>query len=314
MEAWQQVLASVPYAQTIWDALVVIVPLFCLMAYSGLFFLVCAAKITAISRKRSAYEKCSRQMAILGLLLGWLILIGSRVWLYYTQPLRQPGSMENFLLEMSWMLFSMGVLLSSIFYSLRNVLKNMPILHTTIGMISAVQNCVALALILFSTRVGASIHTTTNEALALPELFPSSWDDPLWTCLCYSLPLILAAPGAMAACWLVLRRKKDDYGRDYYNTMVPWCANWARYAWLCLWLLLLVSTGMQIWQEMQKELFDAQEAMIDNARILFWLLPPLLWTCVKRSKPPMKQAWLLFVALVIAAVFMLPFYLELTTV
>lgn len=314
MNSWQQIMAVYPILRTVWDALVIMAPLASLIAYAGIFFLSATARIIAVSRKRSAYNKCSMQLAKLGLILGWTLLVASRVWLYYTQADREAGGMPSFLMEMSWLLFSMGVLLGSIFYSLRNSLKNMPILHVTIGMIAAVQNCVALVAVLFTLRISSAVLSPEAASLALPDLFPSSWDDPLWSALCYTLPLVLAMPGAIAACWLIARRKSDDYGRDYYAAMIPWCAAWARNAWIVLWLLLLVSTGLQIWKGMQAGVFNAQDAMIDNARILVWLLPPVFWTIVKRSAIPVRHSWLLFLAFILAGLFMIPYYLQLTNI
>lgn len=314
MNSWQQIMAAYPLLQTVWDALIIMIPLAVLIAYAGIFFLSATARIISITRKRSAYNKCSIQIAILGLIFGWTLLVGSRVWLYYTQHLHPVGTLETFLLEMSWLFLSIGVLLSSIYFFLRNVLKNMPILHVTLGMISAVQNCISLLIILFTIRFSSTSVTIEANKLALPELFPSNWDDPLWSALCYVLLLVLSLPAAFSSCWLVLRRKRDDFGRDYYNSMLGWCCSWARNAWMSLWCLLLVSTGIQVWQQMQNGIFNTQDAIIDNARILIWLLPPVFWTFVKSSAVPLRQSWLLFVALTGACFFMLPFYLQLTSI
>lgn len=313
MESWQQILAAYPFLRTIWDAVVIIAPLATLIAYAGIFFLSATAKIIAIARRRSAYGKCSTQLAMLGVIAGWVLLAASRVWLYYTQGERPADGIANFLAEMSWIFFSMGVLLSSIYFSLRNVLKNMPVLYATIGMIAAVQNCVALIITLFTLRVAHAAISPDASKLALPDLFPNNWDDPLWSAFCYTLPLILAMAGALACCWLVMRRKKDDYGRDYYNTMLPWCAAWARNAWLLLWLLLLVSTGMQLWPKIGNGVFNAPEALFDNARLVLWLLPPICWTIVKKSAVPLRHSWLVFAALILCGLFMIPYYLQLTS-
>lgn len=310
MESWRQILIAYPLLQDIWNAAIIIIPLATLIAYSGMFFLVSTAKIISVSRKRQAYNKCAMQLAVLGVILGWALLIGSRVWLYYTQHEDITSGIVPFLKEISWIMLSIGVLLGSIFLSLRNVLKNMPVLHVTIGMISAAQNCIALIIVIFTIRATSATLTPEAANLALPELFPSSWDDPLWSAFCYTLPLVLAMPGAIAACWLVIRRKKDDYGRDYYNTMVPWCAAWARNGWLFLWLLLCASTGIQIGIDMRSGVFNAQDAMIDNARILLWLVPVLLWAIVKKSAIPLRHSWLLFVAFILAGLFMMPYYLQ----
>lgn len=314
MNSWQQILAAYPLLQTIWDALTVLAPMATLLAYAGIFFISATAKIIAIAKKRSAFNKCARQLALLGLIMGWILLVTSRIWLYYHQGDHTPDSIEHFIREISWLLFSIGVLLSSIYYSLWGVLKNMPVLHATLGMIGAVQNCVAFVVILFAIRVGSAIASPDTANLALPDFFPSSWDDTLWSAACYALPLLLAMPAAIGACWLVLRRKKEDYGRDYYNAMVPWVTAWARNAWLLLWCMLVFSTGLKLWPEIHSGVFNAGDAILDNARILIWLLPPVLWTIFKCSKFPLRQSWLLFVAMLMAGLFMIPWYLELTLI
>lgn len=314
MSSWQQLLATWPALQTILDCLAIAIPLACLLAYCGIYFLSAAAKIISISRRRSAYDKCSRQSALLGLILGWSLLVGGRVWLYLTPETHAPDSLANFLLEMSWLLFSLGVLFSSIYYCFWRILRNMPVLHSTLGAISAVQNCIALVCVLFTLRFMATFTSPSASAIALPDLFPDAWNDPLWSAACYTVPLIFAMAGAASACWLVIRRKKDDFGRDYYNQMLPWCAAWARNGWAVLWLLLVISTSLRIWLQTKSGVFDSQEGFLDVCRILVWLIPLALWGWVKMSSLPLRQSWALFVAIIFACAFMVPYFLELTTI
>lgn len=312
MSAWQQLFAAYPILQSLWDSLVIMLPMAILLAYCGIFFISSAAKIISIARGRSAYNKCSRQTALLGIIFGWLLLIGSRVWLYYTQPGYTPGSLLSFMLEMSWLLLSLGVLFSTIYYCFWGILKNMPVLHSTIGVISAVQNCIAFVAILFTIRLDAVVAEAETAAISLPSLFPEAWNAPLWSAGCYSIPLIFALSGAFSACWLVSRRQKDDFGRDYYNQMLPWCTAWARNGWALLWLLLLISTSLRIWLQTKEGVFNSQDAILDVAAIMIWLLPVLFWTWVMKSRFPMRQSWALFVALCFAFAFMIPYFLELT--
>lgn len=314
MESWQQILMAYPILQTVWDGLVIVVPLTALLAYSAIFFISAASQIYAISRKRAVYSKCARQIAAAGLILGWGLLVCSRVWLYYTQGQHAPGSLHNFMLEMSWLLLSIGVLLSSVYYCLWGVLKNMPVLLTTIGMIAAIQNTLTLAAALFTVRLSAALTDPQAAQLALPDLFPNAWDDPLVSAACYTIPLMFALAGAIAAIWLILRRKKDDYGRDYYSTFVPWCCRWARNSWVLLWLLLCISSGIQVYQQMQANIWQAEEWIYEGARILLWLLPPLLWTVVIRARVPLRASWAAWLALIIAALFTIPYYLELSLI
>lgn len=312
MNAWQQLLATYPLLQTIQEGLITIIPLACLVAYCGIYFLSATAKIIAVSRRRSAYDKCSRQIALLGLFLGWGLLVGSRIWLYFTRAKYIDGSIESFMLEMSWLLLSLGVLFSTIYYCCWRILKNMPVLHSTLGVISAVQNCIALVCVLFTIRLLAFAPAAVAEELALPTLFPNAWEAPVWSAACYTTPLIFALAGAFCSFWLVMRRKRDDFGRDYYNLMLPWCAAWARNAWLIVWLLLLISTILEIWPGNAAPGFDGSRAIVDGCCMLIWFVPLLLWNLVKKSPVPMRHSWAVFVALLFAIAFMLPYFVEIT--
>lgn len=312
MNSWQQVLATWPFLQTVADWLAIMIPFAALLAYSGIFFISATARIISVSSGRAAYNKCSRQIALPGMITGWLLLIGSRVWIHLNRADFNPEALEGFMLEISWLLLSLGVLFASIYYCCWRLLKNMPVLHSTIGMITAVQNCVAVACALFTSRLLCTLALVRESKFALPDLFPETWDSPVWSAAAYSLPLMLALAGAGAACWLIWRRNKDDFGRDYYSRFLPWCCAWARNAWLVLWLMLAFSTAYGIWTDMQTGGFTNSEALADSCRLLVWLIPLLLWSFVKRSPVPMRHAWAAFAAFILACAFVTPWLLELT--
>lgn len=310
MEGWQQILEAYPWLRTLWDALRVMAPLSALLAFTGLLYISATAKIIGVLRKRSAYGKCARQLAILALLLGWAILAGSRAWLYYAKDPAAAETLPNFMLELSWMLLSLGVLLSSIYFTLWKVLRNMPVLHATIGMISAIQNTLALGAILFTARLLSLPSPAAPGALSAPSLLPEQWDSPLWTACACTLPLLFGMAGSYGSCWLVMRRKRDDFGRDYYNAMLPWCVAWARNAWLVLWAIVASSICWRVWNEWHAGIFDQEAIVTDGLGAFLWFLPLVCWTIVCGSKIALRHRWLLFLGWLIAICFMLPYYLD----
>ena len=314
MNAIHEFLLAYPLLRTSLDIVSVVVPLSVLLAFAGMGFMSATARILSITRRRSSYDKCARQLAVLGLILGWLLLIGGRIWLFFTQDGYTPDSLPSFLVEMSWMLLGIAVLISSLYYALWKALKNMPVLHVTLGVLSGIQGCVAVVSSLAAARFLSALAHPDAAGLTLGDLFLPAWNAPLWSALCYTLPLVLAMPAAFGALWLPLRRTHDDFGRDHYNTMIPWCAGWARNAWCLLWLLLLVSSGLHIWLHWQDGGFSAQDAVVESSRLLLWLIPVLLWTMVRRSAIALRHKLTLLAALLIAVSFMLPYYLEATSV
>lgn len=313
-ELWQQLVTEWPVLTVILDALCIIVPFACLTAYSGIFYLSSTAAILAVTRKRASYRKCARQLAFLGLIIGWALLIGTRVWLYYTAPAREAGSFEAYMLEISWLLFSIGTLLSSIYFFLWNALKNMPVLHVTLGMIAAVQNCIAFVCIVFTVRISAAISLPDAKKFALPDIFPNAWYAPVWTSTAYAVPLLFSMAGAFGVCWLALRRNKDNFGRDHYNAMIPWCAAWAQNAWAILLFLLICSTSLKIWREIQNGNFDEQGAIYDASLLLLWIIPEILWLLARKSRMPLRNRWLLYLALPFAITFILPWFMDITLI
>ena len=118
--------------------------------------------------------------------------------------------------------------------------------------------------------------------------------------------------GAFGACWLALRRKKEDFGRDYYNVMLPWCTSWAQNSWAILLLLLIVSNGLAIWQEIEQGIFNEQQAIYKASYLLLWIIPELLWILTNKSRMPLRNRWLLYIALPLAMTFTLPWFMDIT--
>lgn len=199
MNAVHEFLLANPLLQTGLEIISVVIPLAALLAFAGMGFMSGTARILSITRRRSSYDKCARQLALLGLILGWLLLIGGRVWIFFTQASYTPDSVPGFLVEMSWILLSLAVLLSSLYYTLWKILRNMPVLHVTLGILSGVQGCVAVVAILTAARFLAAFVHPDAAAMTLAEIFPATWSAPLWSAVCYTLPLLLAMPAAFGA-------------------------------------------------------------------------------------------------------------------
>lgn len=313
MNAWEQIFSAFPYLRTVFDALCVIIPFSVLFAFVGLGFISAVCRILAVLKGRSAFEKCARQLAFLCMMLGWILLVISRVWLHFTSDVHISGSASAYFLEMSWLFLSLGVMLCSVYYTLWGALKNLPILHATIGMISAVQSSFAALVALGTARLLSAMAQQKMFGTGLQNLVPASWTSPFWTALICTVPLFIALAAAAGAVWLPFGRARNDFGRDYYNTMIPWCTAWARNAWAVLWLTLLAITIIRISNNMGNDDFTLQNAILESCRLLLWLIPALLWTFVKRSKLALRHRASLVIALLMAMSFMLPFYLDLTS-
>lgn len=314
MDALRHLGQSFPLARMGLDALSIALPLAALLAFAGLGFMSAAARALAVTRKRASYEKCARQLALLSLLLGWALLICGRVWLFFTQSSYTPDSISDFMVEMSWIMLGLAVLINSMYFALWKFLLKLPMLHVGMGVVSGIQGIIATVASLAAARLLTALARPDADLLTLGHIYVPGFGTPFWCALFWSLPLMLAVAGGMGAFWLVLRRKYDDFGRDHYNTMLPWCATWARNAWAVFWVILLASSVFDVQNAWQNDTFTVTDAIMESAELLLWLAPALLWTFVARSATPMRHKITLLAALALAVAIMLPFYLNMTEI
>lgn len=312
MELPRQWMQAYPFFQTGLDNLCVTVALATLLAFAGLGFISATARILSITRRRSSYDKCARQLAQLAMILGWILLVAGRVWLFFVQGSYTPDSLPDFMVELSWILLGLAVLISSLYFALWKFLVKVPILHIVMGMISGIQGCIAVVVTLGSARMISAYGRPDATIITLGDIFFPGWFSPFWCSLYWTLPLIVAMSAGSGALWLTMRRQRDDFGRDHYNTMVPWCAVWARNTWTIFWLIFLASTVAEIQQAWQGGIFTIENALSESIQVLVWLVPLVLWTIVGRSSAPMRHKFTLVVALLTAMAFMLPYYSQIT--
>ena len=316
LSAWielpRQWMQAYPFLQTGLDNLCITLALATLLSFAGLGFMSATARILSITRKRSSYDKCAKQLAMLAMILGWILLVAGRVWLFFVQGSYTPDSLPDFMVELSWILLGLAVLISSLYFALWKFLVKVPILHVVMGIISSIQGCIAVIVVLGSARMLSAYGRPDATSITLGDIFFPGWLSAFWCSLYSTVPLIVGMSAGCAAIWLTLRRQRDDFGRDHYNTMVPWCAEWARNAWTIFWLIFLASTVAEIQQAWQGGVFTTENALRESIKVLVWIVPIILWTIVARSTTPMRHKLTLILALLVAMGFMLPYYSQVT--
>lgn len=311
----QAFLADNPVLQHILDMAAIIIPLSMLFAFCGITILAATGEALSLRRHRVFYGKCAMQLSMLGQGLGWTLLVGGRVWLYFLEKELPGGSVLITAHEISWMVLGLSVIFSCIYFLLWKTLAQYPAIHIGVGVISALQGVLALLLVLVCLRIAAiaDLPHAEETVITLQEALLPVWGTDYATSLCYVPFLLLAMPAAFGCVWLVLRRRRDDFGRDHYNTVIPWCASWARNAWGVLWLLLLAASGLEMYRLLQAGTFTPADGITTGIRVLLWLIPTLLWFMAARSATPLRHKVGLGVALVLSCLFTLPFFMGLSS-
>ena len=273
------------------DKLLMLALLLCL---TGLPLLAAVGQDLARSRGRSAYDKCARQLGQLGGRLGLVAGIAGGIALavqyesLLALDINNLAARENFVLLLmagGWLCVLFSALLNRLYAGLWQRPRMSLRLHQLLALLAALAAAAALyAALAYLHARGVVSAPADSRALLLPdaELF--------WTALGYTPLAALALAGGYGALWLLLRRNADDYGRDHYNLVIPWCAGWARNAWLLLWLLVAIRTGRRIFQlhEAAGGSLDWSRFAPDAAGLFVFLLPGLLWLGLSRSAAPLR--------------------------
>lgn len=296
-----------------------------LIALAGLPILAAAGELLSRIRQRSSYDKCARQLAALGMGIGWCVtLAGAGLFWWRLTLLGQgltlplPDNMPAELMTrgqadlLVWVALAAGTLLLSLYFALWRTMRNLPVLHQTLGLLACILCYLALYGVMAITAADAAFDLGEPRPQSLGALFLPNEDAPIWNALAYLPPLTLAMAGALGALWLVVRRNRDDYGRDHYMQMLPWCALWARNSWMVLWLLLTAFTALNLWHmHLEDGVLSTRDLIDAGVQLLLWLIPGLLWTLVVRSANPLRHKLTLVLALVLSMFFVLAVYLGL---
>ncbi|MDR3357523.1 MAG: hypothetical protein LBN96_01425 [Desulfovibrio sp.] len=316
MKAIQEFLAAWPVLWTLLETLCVLIPMAAMLAYSGIGFVSTLAGILGRVRKRASFGKCAHQLALLGFVLGWLLLIGARVWLFLAR-------MDNpaicaWMTEACWFLLAGSVLVASLYYALWKHMSKYPATAVILGVSGGLAACVALFAALVTMRcyaLGLQVSPAGKNLSEIVTLFLKTFaasgnNMPFWNALWYTPALIVAFAAGLGSLWLFARRRRDDFGRDHYNTMIAWCARLSRNAWGLLWMLLLVFSIFQprLSSDIPGGIWPGLAA--ETAYLLFWAIPALLWAFAGRSAVPLRHAMTLLAALCLAGTFLVPYYLE----
>lgn len=333
-------LETIPW-QLMADLALVVFTATALLALAGLPVMAVAGQTLARVRQRSSYDKCGRQLAVLAALLGWVLtLAGAAVIWMRLQPLLAAAQSTDTATDAAaggasaamaalgqtlaavqaqadvlvWCALACGTFFISLHVVLWRTLRQSPALHQTLGLLGTVLCYAAVYGVMSVVSADAAFDLGEPKPTTLQGIFLPLETSTLWNGLSYLLPLTLGMAGGLGALWLVLRRHRDDYGRDHYTQMLPWCASWARNSWIVLWMILVGFTAINMWHiSLEGEPLALPVLAEYGARLLLWLIPGLLWTIVVRSATPLRHKLTLLLALLLAMGFEVPVYMGLVT-
>nr|WP_321514449.1 hypothetical protein [uncultured Pseudodesulfovibrio sp.] len=251
-------------------------------------------EMSAKTKKRVFFDKYAQQIGSMGLILLILLLIvqGAAYGVALTkfpQYIHALFTLESPLLN-TFAAFGVFAIFSIIYFTTWTKMRNTKVLHISLGMIAALAalTCVALAI---PAKIAwmLSHSTPTDETLsaATAMILPMS--------IMYAL-LTMAAAAALSATYLVLRRNKDDFGRDYYSFSLRLAARWAT-------LPMLGFLGCQVWlyatlpASFKSIVTGTPLAFVWSGVVALGAICALIWILIARNESPLRLKGLTFLTL-----------------
>lgn len=266
----------------------VCLPLSLALAAAGLPLTSAVLLVNPPKRVKVFRDKYGQQTATLSLLFG-IVAMASLAGGAVLLQLNFPAAASFWLgwplplTPIAGLLF-IAAALAVIFRASWQSLKDKRPLHAAIGVAATLSGWGLGYLFLSFLRHFA---VSSADPGADPTLFLPPLESAAWTHLPLSVALTIAMAGAAAPLYLIHRRDKDDFGRDYYNYALKLAAKWALGATLAsLACLGVIAAGL--WPA-------ARELPIRP--VFFWggcsglgcfLLACLLWMLVIRNQNPLR--------------------------
>ncbi len=252
--------------------------------------------------RRVFLDKYALQMARLGTLIHmavWIAL-GGCTWLL----LQKKGSLPAALPASEYLLWGtlgsslLGTVLLALYFATWKVLKKgKKPLHILMG--GAGILCMKP---LFWIPLAAARALAMDLKGPLYQALPPC-DSLLWPLGLQWVFLAVSLSAVLGLVYLLMRRNRDDFGRDYYKYALPVCARWALYPFaatllLCGWVYVLITPALAFTTSLSLMASTALAA-------LSLLLAALCWLGIMRSANPLRLKGVILAGVLLTWTFLL---------
>ncbi len=267
------------------------------LAAFGALFIATLNQLVAQSKAKAFHDKYAQQTASMGLLfLGLTVIVVAIAAIVAVTRMPWLG---QWLLGRSspflpfYATAGLGVILYVSYVMFWKKFRKHKLLHILLGILTcallfaSLIFCVA-ALCIFGIT---SAKTATTLQVAT---YPTFSHSIFWPLVAQFTFFAIGAAAGISLVYLVLRRNKDDYGRDYYKFALPLAARGATGA-------LLLGIVCQGWifgllsSEIRTLILHSGMGVLWSAVLGISILCCLLWSLLARTANPMRMKWVAFV-------------------
>ena len=249
-------------------------------------------ELAAKSKNKVFFDKYGQQAGAMGRILLILLFIiwGAAFAVIFTRfpklaaMVSAPGTPLLYACVTSLAFFVLGMVHFSTWKSMRNAKG----LHIAIGLLAATASVAAVAM-----AVPAKLMIAQPGEVSFESVFSSSMALPM--AVMYPL-LSMASAAALSCAYLVLRRNRDDFGRDYYNFGLKLAARWA-------FIPMLGFLACQGWlyavlpESVKTMTMETPLGYVWLGAVVLGVLCLVPWLLIARSEAPLRLKGLGFMAL-----------------
>jgi hypothetical protein len=245
----------------------------------------------ALARRKSLHAKCALQISQAAFFCGLFALAATALSVIFLLGRYQPEMLRPPLLWQPLAVFLpplAALLLLLLHLALWEPLKKFRLPRLFFGLIAAL-----FSLLLLFTGLLLVSAVLRAQAVSLDAFFqvlvPDFFSSPvLWVLLAYLVCMGMASGSGLAQLWLLIRRRKADYGRDYYVFAMRYCALFA----LIFTLLATTCAGGIYWLLDRSTPCELSQTHDLGLMLIAWGLPlscSLLWLGISKSDTPLRH-------------------------
>lgn len=248
-------------------------------------------EMAAKTKKRVFYDKLGQQVAAMGCILIPLLLLidcgaAAVAYLKFPQYFQQIVNLSQ---QFMWALVACGAftVFSLLYMATWKVMRNSKGAHMALGVLATVASVASIAQIVPAKMLlTLTAETTPTAAQAQPMALAMA--------VMYTVLTVSAAAG-LACAYLVIRRNKDDFGRDYYNFALKLAARWAAIPMIGFlacqgWLFFVLP------ETFKALTLGTPLGFVWIAAALLGIICTVLWVLIARSQTPLQLKGMTFVA------------------
>lgn len=255
--------------------------------------LACGIELTGLAKKQVFYRKTAQHLSVMGLSCGlYILVVLGGTWLLVASrapetPLPDPKALLG-TTGLSALAMWLAANLAYVFTW--KSLHEARGLHATLGLAAGVGGLTSLIrLILTLLPMAAPVAEAGAPAAPALDLTPL-----LAPCAGLAVVLALALAGTTGLTYILYRRNRDDWGRDYYTFALKLCAKWAGLALLASLAGLAWLGYTALWPHLAEALRGLTLPLSIGAGA--GLVADILLLALWRSTAPLRQKLLVLLA------------------